>query len=84
MIDDVSGAQPYRGNPLGKLNSYHHQVSADVFAIDEYTLLLAGFTYDGTGTDTFFWAGASIRPGPQGFIIPNEYGKLVNHTYYFS
>ncbi|XP_065225069.1 protein Skeletor, isoforms B/C [Planococcus citri] len=75
VIDPVNAAQQYRGNSLGKLNSYHHQVSADVFAIDEYTLLLAGFTYDGTGTDTFFWAGASTRPGPQGFIVPNEYGK---------
>lgn len=68
-------AEQYQGKPLGKLNSYHHQVSADVFAVDEYTLLLAGFTYDGLGTDTFFWSGASTRPGPQGFIVPNEYGK---------
>lgn len=66
--------EEYRGKPLGKINSYHHQVFADVYAVDEYTFLLAGFTYDGTGTDTFFWAGASSRPGPQGFIVPNEYG----------
>lgn len=25
--------------------------------------------------DTFFWAGGSIRPGPQGFIVPNEDGR---------
>lgn len=70
-------SEQYKGKPLGKLNSYHHQVSADVFALDEYTLLLTGFTYDGTGTDTFFWAGASTRPGPQGFIVPNEHGKYA-------
>lgn len=45
--------------------------------MDEYTFLLSGFNYDGNGADTFFWAGASNRPGPQGFIVPDEYGKYV-------
>lgn len=76
--------EEYKGKSLGKLNSYHHQVNADVYAIDEYTLLLAGFTYDGTEADTFFWAGSTARPGPQGFIIPNEYGKYVMWHNFFS
>ena len=63
---------------MGKLNSYHHQVSGEVYAVDDYTLLLIQFSYDGNGADTFFWAGASNRPGPQGFIVPDEYGKYVN------
>ncbi|CAK1594786.1 unnamed protein product [Parnassius mnemosyne] len=66
---------PYQGKFIGKLNSYHHQVSGDVYAIDDWTVLLINFNYDGTGDDTFFWAGDSGRPGPQGFIIPDEYGK---------
>ncbi|CAH2058938.1 unnamed protein product, partial [Iphiclides podalirius] len=66
---------PYRGNFIGKLNSYHHQVSGDVYAVDDWTVLLVNFNYDGTGEDTFFWAGDSGRPGPQGFIVPDEYGK---------
>jgi hypothetical protein len=65
----------YRGKYLGKINSYHHQVSGDIYAVDEYTFLLTNFNYDGNGADTFFWAGASNRPGPQGFIVPDEYGK---------
>ncbi|KAL3269598.1 hypothetical protein HHI36_008662 [Cryptolaemus montrouzieri] len=65
---------PYKGKYLGKLNSYHHQVSGDVYVVDEYSILLSGFSYDGNGADTFFWAGASNRPGPQGFIVPDEYG----------
>lgn len=65
----------YRGKFLGKINSYHHQVSGDVYAVDEYTFLLTEFNYDGNGADTFFWAGASNRPGPQGFIVSDEYGK---------
>ncbi|XP_060650374.1 protein Skeletor, isoforms B/C [Drosophila nasuta] len=71
--DDEDG--PYRGKYLGKLNSYHHQVSGDVYAVNEFTFLITGFNYDGNGADTFFWSGASNRPGPQGFIVPDEYGK---------
>lgn len=62
------------------MNSYHHQVSGDVYAVDKYTILITGFNYDGNGADTFFWAGASNRPGPQGFIVPDEHGKLVIKT----
>jgi hypothetical protein len=50
-------------------------VSGDVYAVDEYTFLLTNFNYDGNGADTFFWAGAANRPGPQGFIVPDEFGK---------
>ncbi|XP_023944110.2 protein Skeletor, isoforms B/C [Bicyclus anynana] len=65
---------PYRGKYIGKLNSYHHQVSGEVYAVDEWTLLLVDFNYDGTGDDTYFWAGDSGRPGPLGFIVPDQRG----------
>ncbi|KAI5645559.1 electron transfer DM13 domain-containing protein [Phthorimaea operculella] len=74
---------PYRGRFIGKINSYHHQVSGDVYAVDEWTLLLVDFNYDGTGEDTFFWAGDSGRPGPQGFIVPDQHGKTnILERYY--
>ena len=41
------------------------------------------FNYDGTGDDTFFWAGDAGRPGPQGFIVPNEFGRYVPILMYF-
>ncbi|KAL6423014.1 hypothetical protein ACFW04_010477 [Cataglyphis niger] len=74
----------YKGKYLGKLNPYHHQVSGDVWAVDQYTLLLTSFNYDGNGADTFFWAGASNRPGPQGFIVPDEWGKTNILDRYFN
>ncbi|XP_044727087.1 protein Skeletor, isoforms B/C, partial [Chrysoperla carnea] len=74
----------YKGKYLGKINSYHHQVSGDIYAVDDYTLLLEAFNYDGNGIDTFFWAGASNRPGPQGFIVPDEYGKTNVLDRYFN
>lgn len=75
---------PYKGKYLGKINSYHHQVSGDVYAVNEYTLLLIQFNYDGNGADTFFWSGAANRPGPQGFIIPDEFGKTNVLEKYFN
>ncbi|KAK7791145.1 hypothetical protein R5R35_008577 [Gryllus longicercus] len=74
----------YRGKHLGNINSYHHQVTGDVYAVDEYTLLFINFNYDGNGADTFFWAGASNRPGPQGFIVADEYGKTNVLARYFN
>ncbi|XP_028176410.1 protein Skeletor, isoforms B/C-like [Ostrinia furnacalis] len=74
---------PYRGKYIGKLNSYHHQVSGEVYAVDEWTIILVNFNYDGTGDDTFFWAGDAGRPGPQGFIVPDEHGKTnILERYY--
>ncbi|CAG9766097.1 unnamed protein product [Ceutorhynchus assimilis] len=80
--DDEDG--PYKGKFLGQLNSYHHQVSGDVYAVDKYTLLLTSFNYDGNGADTFFWAGAANRPGPQGFIVPDENGRTNVLKRYFN
>lgn len=42
------------------------------------------FNYDGNGIDTFFWSGASNRPGPQGFIVPDEFGKTNILERYFN
>lgn len=65
----------YLGKFLGKFNSFHHQVGGDVYAVNQYSLHIKKFMYDGNGKDTFFWAGSGPRPGPQGFIVPNERGR---------
>lgn len=52
----------------------------DVYAVDESTLFIKGFAYDGTGPDAFFWVGKTARPSPEGYIIPypEEYvGRYV-------
>ncbi|CAG9821964.1 unnamed protein product [Phaedon cochleariae] len=82
LCQDEDG--PYRGNYLGKLNSYHHQVSGDIYAVNDWTLLVTSFNYDGNGADTFFWAGAANRPGPQGFIVPDKHGKTNVLERYFN
>ena len=71
----IATAADYQGPLLGKLNSYAHQVNGDVYVIDEYSLLIKNFFYDGLSQDAFFWAGSSIRPSNKGFIIPSEDGR---------
>ncbi|CAL4081060.1 unnamed protein product, partial [Meganyctiphanes norvegica] len=69
------GEDVYVGKSMGELNSYHHQVGGEVYAVDSHKFLIKNFMYDGYGRDTFFWAGSTPRPGPQGFIVPNERGR---------
>lgn len=71
----VTPSLPYYGTLLGRLNSHHHDASGDVYAVDESTIFIKGFTYDGTGPDAYFWAGNTQRPDPSGFIIPDEKGS---------
>ena len=70
-----SPSLPYYGTLLGRLNTHHHDASGDVYAVDESTIFIKGFTYDGTGPDAYFWAGSTNRPDPSGFIIPDEKGS---------
>ena len=72
-FESSSHRKKYNGKYVGKLNSYHHQVNGQLYAVNEKTLLLKGFQYDGQGRDAFFYGGGTGRPGPSGFIIPNEY-----------
>lgn len=84
LLVSWGSCEEYKGKHIGKLNSYHHQTSGDVYAVDQYTLLITGFSYDGNGADTFFWAGATNRPGPQGFIVPDEHGRTNVLGRYFN
>ena len=54
----------------GAFQNYAHGISGEVFIKDEKTLVIKGFTYDGAGPDTFFWAGTSQIPSSQGTILP--------------
>ncbi|KAH8026983.1 hypothetical protein HPB51_000694 [Rhipicephalus microplus] len=75
LLRGVTCEDPHEGLYIGKINTYAHQVSGHVYAIDEYTILIKNFFYDGLGQDAFFWAGSSVRPSNVGFIVPDEEGK---------
>jgi len=47
---------------LGDIETLHHAVSGEVFALDDKTLMVQNFNYDGAGPDAFFWVGVEGSP----------------------
>lgn len=56
--------------PLGRLSELSHQVRGEVFSLDDSTLLIEDFTYDGRGPDSFFLASTmGSRPSSLGDVV---------------
>jgi len=47
---------------VGSLSTLAHGVSGDLYVVDEKTLMLKNFNYDGAGPDAFFWVGTEGSP----------------------
>ena len=47
---------------IGDISSLHHAVSGELFALNENTLMVENFNYDGAGPDAFFWVGKEGTP----------------------
>lgn len=41
-----------------------------IYAVDDATIFIKGFSYDGTAPDAFFWIGSTPMPNPDGIIVP--------------
>jgi hypothetical protein len=73
-------AQEDEGILIGELKTKQHGVKGKVFAVDEKTILVKNFEYDGAGPDTFFWVGTSEAPGNDGHILAHPFeGKFYNY-----
>ncbi|KAK6632847.1 hypothetical protein RUM43_012586 [Polyplax serrata] len=59
------------GRLLGEFEGYAHDIEGVVYAVDDSTIFVKGFTYDGTAPDAFFWIGKTPRPNPDGIILPH-------------
>ncbi|XP_065078550.1 protein Skeletor, isoforms B/C isoform X1 [Ochlerotatus camptorhynchus] len=72
LVANVESRAPehYFGRLIGDIVEFGHGVKGRVYAVDESTLYVKGFHYDGTAPDAFFWVGNSPRPSPEGYIIP--------------
>lgn len=65
---------------VGEFNNRAHGIGGEVFIKDEKTLMIKGFTYDGSGPDAFFWAGTSGAPSDVGTILPYPFqGTFYNY-----
>ena len=68
------------GTKVGDFVNYAHGIGGTVYAVDEKTLLVKGFTYDGAGPDAFFWVGTQGSPSSVGTILPYPFeGKFFEY-----
>ncbi len=66
---------------IGSFVNHHHGIAGKVYAVDEQTLRVRDFEYDGAGPDAFFWVGTEgSRPGSVGIILPHPFqGKFYDY-----
>ncbi|XP_039760676.1 protein Skeletor, isoforms B/C isoform X2 [Pararge aegeria] len=62
--------EPNFGRTIGRLTQYAHGIRGTVYAVDESTVFVRGFAYDGTAPDAFFWVGDTQQPSPEGTLVP--------------
>lgn len=70
VVGHANNGPNYYGKFIGKLKNYAHGIKGDVYAVDDTTIFIKGFCYDGTGPDAYFWVGNTSAPTPQGYIVP--------------
>ncbi|GIX99367.1 hypothetical protein CDAR_470311 [Caerostris darwini] len=63
------GTRPYYGAKVGEFTTYFHDVRGDVFAVNDKTLFIENFNYDGKGADAVFWVGGTTEPDSTGFMV---------------
>lgn len=75
-ILNLSGSSAqYYGKLLGDFQNPIHEVNGTVYVVNETTLFIKDFIYDGQGPDAHFWAGDTDQPSPRGYIVPDETGS---------
>lgn len=66
---------PPKPQEITQLSSRSHGVSSGPLQlIDAKTIRIPKFTYNGAGTDTYFWVGVGPLPSTKGHKVPDEYG----------
>ncbi|XP_055930349.1 uncharacterized protein LOC129960762 [Argiope bruennichi] len=69
----LATSNTYYGTEIGKFATHFHDVAGDVYAVNEKTLFIKNFNYDGKGADAVFWVGLTSTPDNTGFVIhPNR------------
>ena len=71
----------FKGVELGKFTEFHHGIAGTVYALNQSSLFVKDFQYDGAGPDAFFWAGTdSDKPSEDGVILPYPFeGKFYSY-----
>ena len=67
---------------IGSFKNHYHDIAGKVFAVDEQTLRIEGFGYDGEGPDAFFVVGTTDEEPGKGdnTILPHPFdGKFYDY-----
>merc|ERR1712080_371237 len=66
---------------IGNFINIFHDIAGTAYAVDDRTILIKDFTYDGQGPDAFFLAGTKGRPSKSGeVVLPYPYeGKTFDY-----
>jgi len=75
-VSSIEIVSPTGETFLGELKTIEHDISGKLFALDEKTLVIKNFVYDGKAPDAFFWAGTEgAKPQDEGKISPYSIGN---------
>ena len=79
LLGDLNSVQD-DGVFVAELRTLAHGVKGKLYAMDEKTLIVKNFGYDGQGPDAFFWVGTSGVPSDEGTILPYPFtGKFYKY-----
>ncbi|XP_033099248.1 protein Skeletor, isoforms B/C-like [Anneissia japonica] len=75
-----ASAEVYYGKLIGTMvpkgsRRASHRTEGVVYAIDQSTIRIMNFSYDGNAPDAFFYAGSTGEPDDTGDVIPDENGR---------
>ena len=60
---------------VGELSTLQYEVAGTVYIVDEDTLKIEDFNYNGKGPDAFFYVGESGSPSGSGTLVPYPKGS---------
>ena len=63
---------------VGEIRTLQYDVSGTVYVVDENTLKIEDFNYNGKGPDAFFYVGDSGGPSGAGTLVPYPEGSSKN------
>ena len=62
---------------IGSFTNYYHDIAGKVFAVDDQTLRIEGFKYDGEGPDAFFVVGTNADNPGEGDTVRSIYSDAL-------
>ena len=73
----TSAVAPKQPKKIGTFTNIFHDIAGTAYALNNTTILIKGFNYDGEGPDAFFLGGKHGRPSKSGEVNSNVFLTLL-------